>query len=51
MSNDRLREMREHVGVDPDEVLRHPERYSRSDRRLAARVVRERNVSDVRRKP
>lgn len=40
--NDRLREMREHVGIDPEEVLRHPERYNRADRRLAAKVMRER---------
>lgn len=37
-----LREMRDHVGIDPDEVLRHPERYNRADRRLAKRVVQER---------
>lgn len=39
MSDDLMRRMRDHVGYDPDQVLAHPERYSRTERRAAARVL------------
>lgn len=43
-SRDRLREMRDHVGIDPHDVAQHPDRYNRADRRLAAKIMRERPV-------
>ena len=39
MSDDLMRRMRDHVGYDPAQVLAHPERYNRAERRAAQRVL------------
>lgn len=41
MTDDLMRRMRGHVGYDPKQVLAHPERYNRAERRAAARVLAE----------
>lgn len=41
MSSELLRNMRAHSGYDPTQVLANPKRYNRTERRIAARVLRE----------
>jgi hypothetical protein len=45
-NSERLREMRDHVGVDPTAIVAGTVPANRADRRLAARVLRKQARTD-----